>query len=453
MKLLDRLFKRTQEAAPSQLTGATVVRHGYPTNYIERSITPELIAADREVPNVLSNLIGLSRTCFLGFEWSLKPVEEGDDTQSKNIDKALKEIKRVDKRIGRIGKSKGQGTLGLVRFAALEDWSWGKSLFEYSLIQEGAWENFGEIQALPGQSFNTAPVSLYGQDRYVNDKILPGIVYDMVDDETHFFQNRGTIGQPIELEAANVLYIEDTTVPAGTSMLKALVPSIEQFKEIRRDGMLTMRNIGVGRERAQIDADAIAKLKKDANVAVDLAALTAYAKSMVEGQSTSQAELSILGMKMEDRKVTVPINPWDADNYLKQEILNYFFHKDVLEVTAQAISATNGPAKDLLDIHIASEREVHGRPFELLWNQWLLNNGFDGIYLEFDWWNWAPKDQEKEREGLVTDFRSHAITINEYREKRGYGPMDPDEIQLLAEEHQLIFGNKNNVMNPSDQTV
>ncbi len=90
----------------------------------------------------------------------------------------------------------------------------------------------------------------------------------------------------------------------------------------------------------------------------------------------------------------MPLDPWEADAYLKKEVIDFFFHRDVLEVTAQAISATNAPAKDLLDLHIASERSFGVKPFEGLWNDWLAWNGFD-LVDEFSWWNWAPKGSER----------------------------------------------------------
>ncbi len=452
MKFLDRFFRKHSEAIAPDLSGASMVRYNLPYNYVDRLITPELIAADRSVPVVLSSLVGLNRLCFGGFDNSLKPIDASDDTQGKNIEKALEQIKLQEKRIGRVGKARKVSTLGLIRAAALDGWSFRQSLAEYATVQECNWLNFREIQHLPAQSFGQA-TTLSGND-YLPDKILPGIIYDGGQDLTRFFQYSGSISSPgsKEINPDQILYIEDATVPDDISFLKALVPVIEQWKEVRRYGMTAERRVAVPNETAAIDAKDILSLVS-AQIPVDLQKLIDYCKDLTENQSYANQKVAIPGVKLQYPNISMPLDPWEADAYLKKEVIDFFFHRDVLEVTSQAISATNAPAKDLLDLHIASERELWGKPYEGLWNEWLAWNGFD-LVDTFDWWNWAPKDQKEEREALAVDFRSHAITLNEYRKKRGYDPLSDEEIAALIDEHNKIFSGVNrNALNPSNKTV
>lgn len=451
MSFLDRLFHRKQaEAAAPELQGRPVVRFNSPHGWVDRSavITPERLAANRSIPVVLESLSGLSRLCFSGFDHVLKPIDSSDDTQGPNIEKAMAQIRLQEKRIGRIGKARHMGTIGLVRAAALDGWSFRQALAEYATINEGGWLNFAEIQHLPAQSFSTAS-SLGGND-YLADKILPGVVFDSKQDITRFFQYAGQ-GTAKELEPDGILYIEDATVPDDISFLKVLMPTMEAWKEVRRYGMTAEKRVAVPNETERIDAGDLVKMIT-AKIPVKVQDLIDHCDDLAENQSYANKKVAIPGTRIEYPSISMPLNPWEADAYLKKEIIDFFFKRDILEVTAQAISATNAPAKELLDVHIASERELWGKPYEGLWNQWLEWNGFE-LVDEFAWWNWSPKDQKAEHDKNLENFRSHSMTLNEYRRAEGLSELDEAQIAALAAEHALIFGNKNNVMNPSNNTV
>jgi hypothetical protein len=441
-RLLNKVAPKQQNAASNNaLVGRPMVSYNYPYGFIDRQITPEVIADDRQVPVVLSSLIGLSRVCFNGFDWDLQPLTEGDDTQSSKIDAALQQIKLIDKKIGKIGRSKNVGTLGLVRAAALEGWTWNKAIFEFKMVKDGSWINPQEIQCLPGQSFYQIPSSLAGQvDRFIPDPILPGIVFDTQDDVTRFFQFQKMGAESIEIDNNNILLIEDSTMPEGTSMMKALVPLIEQWKEIRKYGMLAEKRVSVPTETAQINVDDLAKAA-EAQIGINLEDLKVYATSLVEGQGYEQAKVTIPGIRLAYEQPTMPLNPWEADKDLRNQIMDFFFHKDILAVTAQAISATNAPAKDLLDQHIASEREIAGRPFEQFWNNWLSLNGFD-LTLELNWWNWAPFDQQIAYTNALSTFAKGGCTINEFRSlsNQDLKDLDDAELTVLIDEHLKLLG-------------
>jgi hypothetical protein len=436
MSILSRLFPRQQEAAASAMAGSPIVRFNQPIGYVDRRITPELIAADRSVPVVLSALVGLNRLCFGGFDHSPKPLDESDDTQGKNIKKALEQIRIQEKRIGRVGKARRVGTLGLIRAAALDGWSFRQALSEYAIIQEGNWLNFKDIQHLPAQSFGQVPMSSSMDN--LPDKILPGIVYDPKQDITRFFQTSGFMSSPgaKELDPERILYIEDSTVPDDISFLKALVPVIEQWKEVRRYGMTAERRVAVPNETAVIDAKDIVAMAA-AKVPFNVQGLIDYCKDLVENQSYSNQKVSLPGMKLQYPNISMPLNPWEADAYLKKEVIDFFFHRDVLEQMAQAISTTSTPSKDLLDLHIASERELWGKPYEGLWNEWLSWNGFE-LVDEFSWWNWAPADQEKERAHQLMSLNAGSMLINDYRKMNGWPEYDDAQIAQLKEERQAI---------------
>lgn len=381
----------------------------------------------------------------------LKPIDPSDDKQGKNIEKALAQIRIQEKRIGRIGRARNQGTIGLIRISALDGWSFRQALAEYATVQEGGWLNFAEIQHLPAQSFSTA--SNLGGNDYLADKILPGVVFDSKQDLTRFFQYSGS-GQPTELEPEGILYIEDVTVPDDLSFLKVLNPIMESWKEVRRYGMTAEKRVAVPNETERIDASDIVKMIT-AKVPVKVQDLIDHCDDLAENQSYANKKVAIPGTRIEYPSINMVLNPWEADQYLKDEICDFFFRRNVLKRVEQAISSTDSGAKALLDIHISSERELWGKPYEGLWNQWLEWNGFE-LVDEFDWWQWTPADQKAEHQKNLENFRSHSITLNEYRKLEGLTELSDEAIEKLAAEHKLIFGNmgaEGNVLNPSSKTV
>jgi len=453
MQIIDRIFRRiAKEAEPSVLRGAPIVASARPIGYIDRQITAEVIASNFKVQKILSSVTILSKMALPGFDWNLSPIEEGDDTQGPRIKRALSQIKKVDKTLGRIGKRPNCCTLDFVRATMRETLGYRQAFFEWSDARDGTWQR-PDIQHLPAKNFNKAATKLFGQD-YIADTLLPGVVYDRKTKATRYFQGSG-FAETIELDPDHVLYVEDLAIPDDTSFMASLVPTINAWREVRTDALLAMRRIGVPNEVAQLDADALAKAK-EAGIIINPDDLLTYAKAMVEGQSIAQAKLSMIGMSLEYPEVKMPLNPWEADKYLKMEMIEAFFARDITEQLAAAVSSTSDPTKALLDQVVVGYQEVNGQPWEQFWYDTFLEpNGFGDLQLTFDWWSWTPKDQKEERNALVVDFRSHAITVNEYRRKRGYPPLSDEEIKALAAEHGLIFGSGagKNVLNPSPTTV
>jgi hypothetical protein len=439
MKFLDRFksYFQSSETAP-RMAGRPIVKFQSPYGFVDRStiISADRIAANRSIPIVLESLIGFSSLCFHGFDHDLKPIDPSDDTQDKNINKALAQIKLQEARIGRIGKARHQGTINLVRSAALDGWSFRQSVAEYATIQEGSWLNFYEIQHLPAQSFGSPP-TLTGND-YLSDKILPGIVYDAAQDATRFFQNAGTVGTSIgqakEIDPENILYIEDVTVPDDLSFLKALNPIMEAWKEVRRYGMIAERRVGIPNETERIDARDIVAMVA-AKVPVVMQDLIDHCDDLAENQSTASKKVALPGTRIEYPNISMPLNPWEADQILKDEICDFFFQRNVIKRVEQAVSSSDNAAKALLDLHIASERELWGKPFESLWNQWLAWNGFDLID-EFDWWQWTPADQDSLVDREVKKVNAGMTLINDARTACGDREYSPEELDQLAEERQ-----------------
>ena len=443
MKIIDQIrsvIYRSEAAAPAPATGKVRAFMGSAS---VRSLTqagavsPAMIASNRSIPIVLESISGLSRLCFSNFDHVLKPLDASDDTQGKNIELAMEQIRIQEKRIGRIGKAKRQGTIGLIRASALDGWSFRQSLAEYSTVQEGNWLNFQDIQSLPALSFSMAS-SLNG-DEFVVDKLLPGVVFDKKQDLTRFFQYPG-VGQAKELDPEGILYIEDVTVPDDTSFLKVLHPIMEQWKEIRKYSMLAERRVAVPNQTSRVDAkDVIALadsglLTKRPNFVQEL---IDKCDDLAENQSYANTKSVPPGARLEYPNISMPLNPWEADQYLKDEISDFFFKRNVIKRVQQSISSSDTSQKALLDTHIFSERELWGKPFEGLWNQWLEWNGFE-LYDEFAYWDWTPADQTAIVSREVMKLNAGMTLINDARKACGDREYTEAEIAQLITERQTI---------------
>ncbi len=447
MQIVESIRRRWpfhQEAAPAaKLLGQPVVRQTtHAPGAINRNITPALLVADRSVFSVQSALRGLSRLCFAGMTPVFQALDEGDDTKQKQIDECNAEWKRMDSRLGRIGKRKRAGTLRLIEGAFMQGCTFRQSVFEFSHgIEEGGWDNITEIQLLPGETFASAPSSASGNDRYVPDKILPGIYFDKTDDLTRYCQTLG-MGKTQELDPESVIYIEDNSLPDDISVIRALVPTIEQFKQNREYAMLAVRRAGVPNMVAETDAKDIAALLQTGKFdqGVDIQDAIDAGKELVEAQGYDTAYGVPPMVRLKFPNISMPLNPWDVDQYLKQEILNFVFAKDVTESLAQAISVSSSPTKAVIDAIVAAERETWGSPFERFFNEhWLAANGFD-IEMYFDWWNYTPVDIDQEARNTREDRKAGIMLINEARAKRGLVPLTDEERALLYEEQQALKG-------------
>lgn len=438
MKFLDRFFpKKQSEAAapatpaprPRALSGSASVRSLTQAG----AVLPSTIASNRSIPIVLESISGLSRLCFSNFDHSLKPLDASDDTQGKNIELAMAQIRIQEKRIGRIGKARRQGTIGLIRYSAMDGWSFRQALSEYSTVQEGNWLNFADIQALPALSFSTA--STLSGDDYVVDKLLPGVVFDKKQDITRFFQYPG-VGQARELDPEGILYIEDVTVPDDTSFLKVLNPIMEQWKEIRKYSVLAERRVAVPNETERIDANDIVKMIA-AKIPVKIQDLIDHCDDLAENQSHQNRKVALAGTRIEYPAISMPLDPWAADQYLKDEISDFFFKRNVIKRVQQSISSSDSSQKALLDTHIFSERELWGKPYEGLWNQWLEWNGFE-LYDEFAYWDWTPADQTEIVKREVMKLDAGMSLINDARKACGDREYTEDELAQLTIERQTI---------------
>lgn len=436
MKILDKIFGRNKyknaaEQGSNRLFGVPIVSMPRTYRYVNRNISAQVIADLAKVPKVLSAMVTLSRLCFPGFDLHVYPLDDGDDTQTEKIEVAKAKISKIDASLGRIGKRANSCTLDMIRATMRDTLCYRQSIFEVVWKIDDGWL-VPRVQHLPPLSFSRMPTKIAGQERYIADKLLPGVVFDTSEARTEFWQTQTPSAQPIQLDSDTILYIEDIAVPDDTSFLGSLAPSIIQWQEMRKNLMLAVHRIGAPNEVAQIEMPA-----KDAPLAININDLVNYAKDLIMSQGSETAKVSMPGMHLEYPNISMPLNPLDPDQYLKKEIIEHFFARDILEVTSQAISATNAPVKALLDQLVSGYREVNGAPWEAFWNKFLEENGFD-LRCQFQYWDITPKDIAAERAHMIMSLNAGTMLVNEYRRMNGWPEYDDAQMEQLKAERQAI---------------
>jgi len=450
------------EAKTSQMIGAPVAISATPYRYVDREITAELIVDAWKMPIIFSSLQFLSRLCFSALTPTFASIDgPEDDTKADQIAQATKQFKLLDRNLAQIGWHKSCTTLECLRAAGLGMWSFRQAFFEKDL-QKLEGNLYGpRIQYLQAQSFSTMPSAFSDTARYTSDEILKGVVFDVRNSELHLCQKVDSNKEPIEIPIDQVVHIEDFGVPPNTSMLHSIASTIEFAKQARNDFRLAMKRVGTPKEVAEVDGDVLAKMKeKGIDITGGYQTLVDYCNNMVITQSSNQAEVALPGTHFKYPNIPIPLNPMDVEKFIEQLILSHFFAKNITEQLAQAVSVSSAPSKALLDSIISGHQEVSLTAFTELWQADFLDaNGYD-LVIEFDLSSWTPKDKKEDmelerakHERNLENYRSHAITINEYRQMEGLSELTTDEIKALAGEHALIFGSKNNVMNPSNMTV
>jgi hypothetical protein len=162
-----------------------------------------------------------------------------------------------------------------------------------------------------------------------------------------------------------------------------------------------------------------------------------HCDDLAENQSYENKKVALAGTRIEYPNISMPLNPWEADQYLKDEISDFFFKRNVIKRVQQSISSSDSSQKALLDTHIFSEREIWGKPYENLWNQWLEWNGFE-LYDEFEYWDWTPADQTAIVKREVMKLNAGMSLINDARKACGDREYTDEELAALALERQTI---------------
>lgn len=440
-KVGGKLFEKQMNAAEPQMVGAPVVIYSTPYRYVDRNITPELIVDSYKIPIIFSSLAFLNRLCFGGLSFKMESIDgPEDDTKKMQIDQALKQIKKIDKNLARIGINKNCCTLDCVRAGALSAWSFRQAFFEKVITAQEGNLYAPRLQQLQGQSFSKTPTTLASQTtRYKADELLHGVVFDIQEAEAHFFQNTDSIKEPIEVPADQILYLEDKGVPPNTSMLHSIMSTVEFAKQARHDFRLAMQRVGIPKEVAEVDGSVIAQMKTAGiEITGGYQTLVDYLNNMVVGQSNAQAEVALPGTRFKYPAIPIALDPMAVEKFIETLFYNHFFGKGITEQLAQAISTSGAPGKLLLDTIISGHQEVAGKPFEELWQRDFIDiNGYD-LVISFDYWSWSPKDQKVETDKATTMFSVGGALVNDYRSKMGEKAYTPAQLKQLFEEQNAL---------------
>jgi hypothetical protein len=440
-----KLDKMKQQAEP-QMIGMSMPIYATPYRYVDRTFTPSMIRDAYNIPIIFSSLSFHNSLCFAGKDFKLESIDgPEDDTKQPQIDQALRQIKRIDKNLARIGKNRNCNTLDCLRKTSLETMSYRQSFWEIAVVKDTQEPNLfaPRLQHLPSASFDKQPSTLMDNTRYKIDEILKGVVFDTKETEAHFYQNVNSSGEPVEIPAEQIVYIEDKGVPENTSLLHSVLSTIEFLKQARHDFRLALARVGVPMKVAEIDGLVLARMK-DAGMEIKAADLETFAKNMIVGQSTNQAEYAIPGIRFKYPVIPVALDPMAVEKFIEQIIISHFFAKNITEQLQQAVSVSAAPGKALLDGVISGHQEMAANPFEMeVWQKNFLDlNGYD-LTISINCWSWSPTDQKAEADKAIQTFGAGLSLINDARAALELDAYTPEQIIQLLEEQNAL---KNGVM-------
>lgn len=420
-------------AARTKLKGATVPTKAAVSarNYtpIERPITYDVVTAAASIHKISSSMSQIANLAFRGFDPIITaPESEDKEVAKKRCAEALEHWQQVNDKIGDVGMMGNVGTLGLIRRSFFDTAIYRKALFEFRMSSVGGWYDPTEIQWIPSKTLNRAPAEVSGNDRYITDVLLPGVVYDRTDRKTRFYQSIDSTNKAV-LESENCVYIEDMLLAEGLSILANLMPSVREWLTLRRNLMLVSHEAGTPKQVLSFEPP-----PAESELDFDVDSLTTLAEEILQAGPEENAFLLPVGLRMDFPSVPIPVNPQDPDSYIRDEIRDHFFPKDWFEQSSQAISSTSNPLKVLMDMMLGGHRETNGVPWERFWTQWLQDNGYKGYKFTFDWWDLAPKDQLAERAQDRSDVIAGIMTDDEARANRDppLPPLTPEQRAQIA---------------------
>lgn len=392
---------------------------------IERNINCSSINSALSVPPVQGLLLPISKMAFAGYDLLVKPQEE--DKAAANDAKqaeALKGIKLAD----RVVKSRDH-----IRDAFFDTLGYRHSIFNYSISSAEGWNLPDTFKRLPAISFEAAPDEVRNSETLFSDHLLKGIVTDTNDDSVRFFQSQSRTGKPVEIDAEEILHIQDRT-PGDLSYVASIIPTIRQWSFARSKAVMKyLERVAAPNAVSSID---MAYLDLDYSGSKTLGVPTElwdYLKKIVQAQSTDTAFAMPPGTSLDYPSLSAR-PPIEIDQYLIREITTHLIPVNILDTLGSSISKSSAPALELFQHIVNGWRETCARPFEEFYSKLLELNGFEGWTVEFDWWPLIPEDKAQIHKEAFESLSLGAIPRSRYIKMHGWAELTDEEKAELEQE-------------------
>lgn len=384
---------------------------------VNQNINASAILSALSVPPVQGLLLPISKIAFNGYDIVPRPPEEEKANEAK-VAEARRGLLLADK----VVQSRAN-----IRQTFFDTLGFRHSLYNYSLKTEEQWTIPNVFKHLPSPSFEAAPDSARSSDRYFSDPLLKGIVTDSEDDSIHYWQSQSRSGRPVEIEADQILHIQDRT-PGELSYIASIIPTIRQWGFARSQAVMKyLQRVAAPNAVGMIDFNYITGFGEDGYQGTKTMGIPSevwdYLDKVIKAQSSDTAFLMPPGTSL-DYPTLSARPPIEIDQYLIREITTHLIPVHLFDTIGNSIGTSSQPALELFQLVVNGWREICAKPYEDFFTKILELNGFEGGWsCEFQWWPIVPVDKAQVHREAVDTLINGACTINEYRGKHDLPPL------------------------------
>lgn len=448
MNIIDDIVRLIRRPSPKQVGGemkspflsavgfTSVNASDILDSYKDRAETVGDIKAVLEHLDVRRNLEAVEQMAFSG--WGIKaiPPEDYNGNDQKLADEEKEIINRLWEfnKIWQIEKKIPQ------TFEAIRAYRW--DVQEIYMGQIGKWQVPIYWEQLPPHSFGKSLSKYEGNSKFIPDRLLKGIIYDVEAKKHLFFQAQDSTSDPREIPTDNVFFMSDphTNDPQGHSYFSGLVPYI------KAQGLATMAsNQTMARGGTP---NAIFKVKNldkeddlgftvsegdEENIGTSQYKWWSYADSLAgrQGKDTRMVVPEEIDVIWPDLKIA--LNPLDAEDHWKAKIVDAIVPVDPMKQLGTSLAKSSKELLDYLEGIFGGYREQVGAYAEVL--TYVVNiNGWEGWTIESTFTPLSPKDIKQEKDHSLRSYQAGAIPVSRYYEETGRPALDPaEQLQLYRE--------------------
>lgn len=397
------------------------------------------IRAILEHIHVRRNLSAVERMAFAGWSFDVIPPEDFNGSEQKKA-----EIQReITNRLWEFNKTWQIQKKIPTTWEHIMAYRW--DIHEIALGRVGKWTVPTYWEVLPPHSFSRAPQQFIGNQDFILDRLLPGIVYDVRQRRYLFFQTQSLAAEPRQIPPENVFYIQDprATDPQGRSYLAGLVATIKSHNLSRMSLNQTISrggspNMVVRVKRSGEEYDDL--LSAGGDPGSQYSPWWQYGEELARRQGKDSRIVIPEDIELEWPDLKVAINPTEADHYFIQEIVDALVPVDPMKQLGTSLAKSSKELLEYLEKVFGGYREMCGDPYADLLTYIININGYEGWAIENVWQPLTPSDRRTDLEHSLKSYQAGAITVSRFYEETGRLPPTQDELMQLYREMLIRAG-------------
>lgn len=406
-------------------------------SYKDRGESVADIKAVLEHLDVRRNLEAVECMAFSGWGMKAIPPEDYNGNDQKRADEEREIINRLWEfnKTWRIQEKIPQ------TFEAIRAYRW--DIHEIYMGQIGKWQVPIYWEQLPAHSFAKSLSKYEGNAKYLPDRLLKGVIYDIDAKQYIFFQAQDSTSDPRQIPPDNVFYMCDprTKDPQGHSYFSGLVPFIKAQGLATMAANQTMARGGSPNAVFKVknmegDDDLGYVVSEDAeeeSMGTKEYKWWDYADQLAkrQGKDTRMVVPEEIDVIWPDLKVA--LNPLDAEGHWKAKIVDALVPVDPMKQLGTSLAKSSKELLEYLEKIFGGYHDQVNQYAEVL--TYIVNiNGWEGWTIESTWQPVSPADVKIEKDFSLKSYQAGAIPVSRYYEETGRTALTPNEqLQLYRE--------------------